>query len=102
MGSRVLLVVDMLEDFINPAGSLYCGPAAGAIVPFVEGKIREVLGDGGSVVFICDSHDRNDAEFARFPTHCVRGTPGAEIIAPLRVAPADPSRVSIVRKTRYS
>ncbi len=27
-----------------------------------------------------DAHAVNDPEFARFPSHCVKGTPGAEII----------------------
>ncbi len=95
-------MVDMLEDFVRPSGGLYCGPGAAAIVPVIREKIGEVLCEGGSVIFICDSHDPDDAEFARFPSHCVRNTPGAGIIAPLRDACGDRDGVFIVEKTRYS
>lgn len=69
----------------------------------VAGGVAGNTGDRlGSTVFIYRSHDPDDVEFTRFPAHCVRGKPGAEIIGPLRSIPADPARVHIVRKTRYS
>ncbi|MCR4398535.1 MAG: cysteine hydrolase [Firmicutes bacterium] len=102
MNPKVLLVVDMLNDFIDPGGSLYCGPSADSIVPFVRDRIREVLESGGFVVFICDSHDPDDIEFRRFPPHCVRGTNGAEIIPALRAASEGSDRVFEVKKKRYS
>lgn len=108
MKRRVLLVIDMLEDFISQHGKLYCGPASEAIVPFVKAKVEEVLSQGGSVVFICDAHEPGDREFTRFPAHCVEGTAGAQIIAPLRDAGrfgdsgGATGQVFVVKKKRYS
>jgi nicotinamidase-related amidase len=39
MGKVALVVTDMINDFINPAGALYVGPAGPAIIPFVAGKV---------------------------------------------------------------
>ncbi len=100
---RALLVVDMLEDFVAAGGSLYCGESAERIVPFIEEKIREYLAGGDLVVFICDNHAPDDREFSRFPRHCVKGTPGAQVIERLRLAAANGGgKVYTVSKQRYS
>jgi len=93
-----LFVIDMLKDFLNKDGALYCGDASLKIIPFIKGRIDEFHKNGDLVVFICDSHDEDDSEFEMFPKHCVRGTEGAEIIEGLTVKKKD----IIVKKTRYS
>ena len=98
MRKKALLVVDMLKDFLEETGALYCGDDARAIIPFVQRKVREVRDRDGIIVFIRDAHSPNDLEFERFPPHCVKGTPGAEIIDELDVRPDD----SQVEKTRFS
>ncbi len=95
---KALFVIDMLKDFLNKNGALYCGDKSREIIPFVEEKIDEFHKEGNLVVFICDSHDENDLEFKMFPRHSVAGTEGAEIIDEL---PAEPQDV-IIKKTRYS
>ncbi|NIM90068.1 MAG: isochorismatase family protein [Candidatus Aminicenantes bacterium] len=95
---RALFVIDMLNDFLNPDGALYCGDSARKIIPFVKQKIEEFHKNGDSVVFICDSHDPDDLEFKMFPKHCVTGTTGAEIIDELPVEERD----LIIKKKRYS
>jgi len=102
VSGRVLLVIDMLADFLEPSGGLYCGAEAEKIVPFVRGKIDEVIADGGSVIFICDAHEPDDIEFRRFPAHCVKGSGGAEVVEPLRIPNAGGARVFNVYKARYS
>jgi len=92
-----LIVVDMLSDFINKTGTLYCGPTAEKIVPFIKQKIEDARKAGSLVVYITDSHKKNDKEFQMFPKHCVQGTPGAQIIPELKPKRGD----IIVRKTRY-
>lgn len=98
MAEKALLVVDMLNDFIRKNGALDCGESAREIIPFVRSKINEFHQNKDLVVFICDSHEKNDVEFELFPPHCVKGTEGAEIIKELPVGEYDP----IVYKSRYS
>lgn len=95
---RALFVIDMLKDFLNTDGALYCGDSSRKIIPFVKQKIEEFHINGDLVVFICDSHDPDDLEFKVFPKHCVTGTPGTEIIDEL---PVDEKDV-IIKKKRYS
>ena len=97
MSGRVLLVIDMLRDFLDQGGALDCGDTARAIIPFVREKIVAFRAAGDAVVFVCDAHDLNDREFLRFPAHCVAGTTGAEIAAGLCAA-GDP----VIRKKRFS
>lgn len=95
---RCLLVVDMLNDFVEPTGALYVGPQATSIVPRVRKLIDEFHHRGDAVIYICDEHDPDDREFERFPPHCMRGTPGADIVAEL--VPSEEDRV--LKKRRYS
>lgn len=95
---KVLLVIDMLKDFIYKGGSLYCGSAAQEIIPFIKSKIDEYHRKGNKVIFICDSHTKDDSEFKMFPSHCVKGTKGAEIIDELPKTRND----VIIKKRRYS
>jgi len=77
MGKKVLLVVDMLNDFINENGSLYyCGQQGRDIVLMVVQKIREYVDHRLPVIFIMDAHDPRDQEFKLFPVHCINGTRG--------------------------
>ena len=98
MGKTALIVADMLNDFIDPKGSLYVGPQGRAIISFVAGKIEEVRAKGGVVIFVTDAHAADDREFKYFPPHAVRGSWGAQIIPELALKPGDHR----VEKTRYS
>ena len=95
---KALFVIDMLKDFLNKDGALYCGDQCRKITLFVKEKIEEFHKEGILVVFICDAHKEDDLEFKVFPKHCVAGTKGAEIIDELPVGKDD----VIIRKTRYS
>lgn len=99
---RVLLVIDMLKDFVDADGALSCGEAAREIVPFVAEKVRQFDRAGDQVIFIMDAHDPDDREFTRFPRHCVRGTPGAELVAELAALEKGLTASIRVPKTRYS
>jgi len=95
---KALFVVDMLKDFLNKDGVLYCGDPSREIIPLVKEKIEEFHKSGDLVVFICDSHDKDDLEFKKFLEHCVTNTEGAEIIDELPVSDKD----IIIKKKRYS
>ena len=98
MGKAALIVVDMLNDFLDPGGSLYVGAQAREIIPFVAQKIAEFRAPGRVVIFVCDAHTIDDPEFGAFPAHAVKGSWGAGIIPELPAAPTDHR----VEKTRHS
>ena len=95
---KALLVVDMLEDFLDAGGALFCGKGAQEIIPFVQRRINQARGEGTLVIYICDAHREDDLEFAMFPRHCLAGTKGARIIKELKAQDAD----IVIKKTRYS
>ena len=98
MGKTALIVIDMLNDFLDSGGSLYVGAQAREIIPFVARKIAEFRDRGRLVVFVSDAHDPDDPEFGAFPAHAVKGSWGAGIIPELTPVPGDYR----VDKTRHS
>jgi nicotinamidase/pyrazinamidase len=98
MSERVLIIVDMLNDFIDPQGALYCGNCAPQIVPFVQERLDQQRQAGQPVIFLQDAHDADDAEFERFSPHCIAGTWGSEIISALKPLEGE----KVIPKKRYS
>ena len=98
MKKRVLLVIDLLNDFLNPAGALYCGDAARKIIPVIRSLVEEFTAGGEPVVFLRDAHAPNDKEFELFAPHAIKGTWGSDIITELAPGP----KSLIVDKTRFS
>jgi nicotinamidase/pyrazinamidase len=77
-----LLVVDVQNDFVDPAGSL--SVAGGVeIVPVVNDLVTAARGGGSPVVYTQDWHPPVTPHFASsggiWPDHCVQGTWGAEL-----------------------
>jgi nicotinamidase-related amidase len=98
MTKKALIIVDMLNDFIDEKGALYCGETARAIVPFIQERLETFRQRGDLVVYLRDSHDENDKEFEKFPKHSVAGTWGSEIIPELTPEPGE----NVIAKKRYS
>lgn len=98
MPDEALIVIDMLNDFVCPEGSLYVGETVRKIIPEIQKKIAHARQEGRHVIYVCDNHDADDDEFKMFPKHCVAGERGGEINKDLRPAPGD----AIVYKKRYS
>ncbi len=96
---RALLVIDMLEDFVR-AGAPLEVPETRRILPAVRRRIARARKGGELVVYVCDSHGKNDPEFARmgWPPHAVAGTPGAAVAAKISPEPGD----AVVDKKTYS
>ena len=80
MPKQALIIVDMLNDFIDQKGALYCGAQAEAIIPFVRDRLSIFRKNKDLVIFLQDSHDENDLEFTKFPKHCVTDTWGSELL----------------------
>jgi len=98
MTQSALIVVDMLNDFIDEQGALYCGQGARDIIPFVSERLKRHRQQNHLVVFLQDAHAENDLEFEKFPKHCVAGTWGGRIIEELTPLPDE----HVLPKTRYS
>ena len=98
MPDKALLVIDMLRDFLEPGGALYCGDQAAAVIAPVRERLAAHRRQGSLIVFVADSHAQDDLEFQLFPPHCVAGSPGAELLPGFVVGPGE----RLVRKNRYS
>jgi nicotinamidase/pyrazinamidase len=71
--------VDVQRDFMLPGGNLYV-PGAEKLLP----NIRRLTDSArqGKVFLVShgDFHSPNDPEFEVFPPHCVKDTPGSELV----------------------
>ena len=71
--------VDVQRDFVLPGGNLYV-PGAEKLLPNIR-RLTDAARQGK--VFLVshgDFHAPNDPEFKVFPPHCVKGTPGSELV----------------------
>ncbi|HEX5822829.1 MAG TPA: isochorismatase family protein [Candidatus Limnocylindrales bacterium] len=77
-----LVVVDLQNDFADPAGGLAVRGGAN-LVPIINGEIAMARAAGATVVFTQDWHPESTPHFAKdggtWPVHCVGGTWGAEL-----------------------
>jgi len=96
---RALLVIDMLEDFVRPGAPLEV-PRTRDILPAMRRRVSRARRGGELVVYVCDSHRKNDPEFARmgWPPHAVAGTKGAAVVREISPEPGD----VVVEKKTYS
>jgi len=85
---KVLLIVDMLNDFIEPWGKLYFPKGAAVIAPIV--RLRAAFRAAGApVLYDNDAHPEDSGEFATWPPHCLVGSDGARIVGALAAEPGD-------------
>lgn len=86
---KVLIVVDMQNDFIDGALGT---PEAEKIVPLVKAKIEQAQANGDIIVYTRDTHLENyleTQEGKKLPVkHCIKGTHGWEIEESLYVEKA--------------
>jgi nicotinamidase/pyrazinamidase len=90
-----LVIVDVQNDFADPAGSLYVNGGS-EVVPLVNAEVAQALKAGAVIVYTQDWHPAHTPHFAAdgglWPAHCVQGTWGAQLHPDLAV------RGPIVRK----
>jgi nicotinamidase/pyrazinamidase len=77
-----LLVVDVQNDFTDPAGGLYVSGGEDIVDP-VNVEVAAAHNAGATVVYTQDWHPESTPHFAKdggiWPVHCVGGTWGAEL-----------------------
>ncbi|OAG28105.1 cysteine hydrolase family protein [Thermodesulfatator autotrophicus] len=95
---KALLVIDMINDFLDPKGALFCGEEVRSIIKPIQVKLEEFRLARSPIFYLCDQHAPDDPEFLAFPSHAVAGSWGAEIIPELKPEPGD----KIIPKTRFS
>lgn len=90
-----LVVVDLQNDFADPAGSLSVARGE-AIIPAVNEAVRQAQEAGALIVATLDWHPESTPHFAKdggiWPVHCVGDTWGAQLHPELRL-PADAPRI---------
>ncbi len=88
--SKVLIVVDMQNDFVT--GTLGSKEAQ-AILPNVKSKIKEYADRGDRIIFTRDTHGDNyleTPEGKKLPVkHCIENTEGWQVVADLVTEPCE-------------
>lgn len=96
MAKYAVIVVDMLEDFVN--GALACERGK-AIIPALQKLVNEARAHDVPVIFSNDCHIKGvDKELQFWGDHALAGTPGAAVIPELGACEKD----FIVPKRHYS
>lgn len=86
--ATALVVVDVQNDFADPAGSLAV-PGGDRLVPTINTEVQRAATAGSVIVYTQDWHPESTPHFAKdggiWPVHCVGGTWGAEFHPDLQV-----------------
>lgn len=83
--NTILWEVDAQADFMLPGGKLYV-PGAEKIIPNINRLVDQAREGRVLLISSADAHQPDDPEFQQWPPHCVKGTPGAELIPEARAA----------------
>lgn len=81
----ILWEVDTQADFMLPGGRLYV-PGAEKIIPNISRLVDQARQGRVLLISSADAHEQDDPEFQQWPPHCVKSTPGAELIPEGRAA----------------
>ncbi len=94
---KALLIIDMINDFVEEKGALFVEGAKN-LIPNINEKIKKFREEGGLIIFVCDAHSEDDKEFEVWGKHAVKGTWGSEIAGGMDYREGDIR----VDKTRFS
>ncbi len=104
-GGAALVVVDVQNDFADPAGSLSVTGGDEVVAP-VSDEVASAAAAGALVVYTQDWHPEHTPHFERdggiWPVHCVAGTWGAELHPALRVVDGERLRKGDDGRDGYS
>ncbi|MBI3009300.1 MAG: cysteine hydrolase [Candidatus Omnitrophica bacterium] len=94
---KALIVIDMLNDFVLKNAPLEV-PEARGIIKNIRSEISKAHRKGIPVLYVCDTHKKDDKEFNIWPAHAVKGTEGQKVVRELKPGVKD----YVVSKTTYS
>ncbi|MBP0956791.1 MAG: cysteine hydrolase [Oscillospiraceae bacterium] len=81
-GSTMAVFVDIINGFINEGAM--ASERVGDIIP-ENARLLKICNEKGILTTaFADCHEKNAAEFASFPPHCVKGTRESEIVEELK------------------
>jgi nicotinamidase/pyrazinamidase len=83
--NTILWGVDAQADFLLPDGKLYV-PGAEKIIPDINRLVGQARQGRVLLISSADAHQPDDPEFLDWPPHCLKGTPGAELVPEARAA----------------
>src|SRR5829696_6564594 len=96
-GRSAVLVVDMLNDFLEPTGAMPL-PEGHRLYEPIRRLVATARAHGSAVIWVCDTHPPCDREFDKRSVHCLAGTWGAQIVEALQPQDDDYR----IPKRRYS
>jgi len=88
--------VDVQIDFMLPHGKLYVSEAE-KIIPKLDRLVEAARQRGVLLVSSADAHNADDPELREWPPHCLKGSPGAELLSEARA----PSRLVIPNEKEF-
>jgi nicotinamidase/pyrazinamidase len=71
--------VDVQADFMLPGGRLYV-PGAEKIIANINLLVEAARQDRVFLISSADAHNADDVELQDWPPHCMKGSPGAELL----------------------
>jgi nicotinamidase/pyrazinamidase len=71
--------VDVQVDFMLPGGKLYV-PGAEKIIPNINRLVEASRNGRVFLISSADAHNADDVELQEWPPHCMKGSPGAELL----------------------
>jgi nicotinamidase/pyrazinamidase len=76
----ILWEVDAQRDFMLPGGRLYV-PGAEKIIPNINCLVEAARQGRVFLISSADAHNPDDPELREWPPHCLKGEPGADLVA---------------------
>jgi nicotinamidase/pyrazinamidase len=83
--NTLLWEVDAQADFLLPGGKLYV-PHAEEIIPNLNRLVETARQGRAFLISSADAHQPDDLELRKWPPHCLKGTPGAQLVPEARAA----------------
>jgi nicotinamidase/pyrazinamidase len=78
--NTVFWEVDVQADFMRPQGKLYV-PGAEKLLPNLDRLVEAARQRRVFLISSADAHNPDDPELREWPPHCLKGTPGADLLA---------------------
>lgn len=101
--TKALIIVDMVKGFLEEETkdgpcALHIKGARG-IIPNINREMA-ALGKDDLIIFVSDWHKENDAEFERWPKHCIANTEESALADGFHIP--ESARLQTIHKTRFS